>query len=208
MELFIAPESWPFTFAVILVVLIGLVETLTLLVGASLSGAIDHIALIHYDGLPDSWLGWLHFGKVPMLVLLILMLTAFALAGFAFNLVFHGFLGVFPNPILSSGVAFIVALPMVRISGKLIARLIPKDETSAVLLETLVGHVALVINGTARMHYPAQARVKSEQGQTFYIHIEPEGDNVEFVTGDSVLLVKQISGSRFLAIANPRPDLL
>ena len=88
------------------------------------------------------------------------------------------------------------------------ARIIPKDETSAVLLETLVGHVAVVVNGTARVNYPAQARVKSEQGQTFYIHVEPDDEDVQFTTGESVLLIKQISGARFLGIANPRPDLL
>ncbi|MCX7111711.1 MAG: YqiJ family protein [Candidatus Methylumidiphilus sp.] len=208
MELLLTPESWPFTFSVILVVLIGLVETVSLLIGASLAGALDHLALFHADALADSWLGWLHFGKVPMLVLLIIMLTVFALLGFTFNLAFHGLLGVYPEPLLSSGVAFLVALPVVRACGGVIARIIPKDETSAVLLETLVGNVAVVVNGTARVNYPAQARVKNEQGQTFYIHVEPDDENVQFTTGESVLLIKQISGARFLGIANPRPDLL
>jgi hypothetical protein len=109
---------------------------------------------------------------------------------------------------LSVPLALAGAIPVVRVSGAVIARYIPKDETSAVSLESLVGHVAVVVNGTARANYPAEAKIRNEQGQTFYVRVEPEGAGVRFKAGDSVLLVKQISGSRFLAIANPRPDFL
>ncbi len=208
MELLLAPESWPFALSIIIVMLIGVIESVTLLIGFSLSGLIDHINLIDLDGWADSWLGWLHVGRVPMLVLLILFLTSFAFLGFAFIAVFHGMVGAFPSPLLSSGLSLLFTLPIVHVGGSAIARVIPKDETSAVELNSLVGHVAVIVNGTARLHYPAQARVRSEQGQTFYIHVEPDSENVVFVTGESVLLVKQLSGSKFSGIANPRPDLL
>lgn len=208
LELLLAPESWPFAFAVILVLLIGLVETLSLFIGVSLPAAFDHAAALHADGLADSWLGWLHVGKVPMLVLLVILLTAFALFGFALNALGHGLLGVYPAPALSAAAAFLGALPVVRLLGGAIGRLVPKDESSAVTLDTLVGHVAVVVNGTARRGYPAQARVRTGQGQTFYIHVEPEDEAARFAAGDAVLLVRQISGARFAGIANPRPDLL
>jgi hypothetical protein len=158
--------------------------------------------------LVGSWLGWLHVGKVPLLVLLVILLTTFALIGFALNIASHTFLGVYPHPLLSSGLALMGALPTVSLLGGLIARLIPKEESSAVSLSSLVGHVATVVNGTAKPGYPAQARVKTEQGQTFYVHVEPDSDAQQFNAGDAVLLVRQISGARFIAIANPRPDLL
>ncbi|MFZ4700912.1 MAG: YqiJ family protein [Candidatus Methylumidiphilus sp.] len=208
MELVVAPESWPFTFSVILVVLIGAIEMVSLLVGVSLAGALDHIASIHIEGVADSWLGWLHVGKVPMLVLLVILLTAFALTGFAFNAAYYGFYGVFPKPLISSGIALLIALPIVRIFSNFISRFMPKDETSAVLLESLVGQVAVVVNGTAKKGYPAQAKVKNHQGQTFYIHVEPDNENVQFVMGETVLLIKQISGARFLGLSNPFPDPL
>ncbi|MBK8183595.1 MAG: DUF1449 family protein [Candidatus Competibacteraceae bacterium] len=88
MELFLAPESWPFTMAVMLLVAIAVVEGLALLVGMSLSGWIDHLipdAAHGVEGLSDSWLGWLHVGKVPILVLLVVLLTAFALIGYIIN---------------------------------------------------------------------------------------------------------------------------
>lgn len=208
MELLLAPESQPFTFAVMLVVFVGLIEAVSLILGASLSGALDHVLPMHLDGLADSWLGWLHIGKVPVLVLLILLLTAFALFGLGLNALVHGLSGGYPPPILSSAFAFVAALPVAHGLGGVIARLIPKDETSAVTLDSLVGHVATIVNGTARKAYPAQAKVKTEQGQTFYIHVEPADDDAQFVVGDSVLLIKQVSGARFLGIANPRPDIL
>ena len=75
-------------------------------------------------------------------------------------------------------------------------------------LTDLVGRVGVVINGTARVNYPAQARVRNAHGLTLYIHVEPDQEGVVLANGDSVLLVKQISGTRFLAIANPRPEVL
>jgi len=212
MELLLAPQSWPFTFAVMFVVLLGLLEALSLLLGVSLSGMMDHLTVDldgpEVDGLLDSWLGWLHVGKVPVLVLLILLLTAFSLFGLGLNALVHGLSGSYPPPLLSSAFAFLGALPVAHGLGGVIARLIPKDETSAVTLDTLVGHVAAIVNGTARPGYPAQAKVRTEQGQTFYVHVEPADENTQFEVGDSVLLIKQISGARFLGIANPRPDLL
>ena len=97
---------------------------------------------------------------------------------------------------------------MVRASAAVIYRFIPADESSAEPLENLVGKIGIIINGTARVDFPAQARVKNDHGQTLYVHVEPDKDDQQFAAGDSVLLVKQISGARFQAIANPRPDLL
>lgn len=213
MELILAPESAPFTIAIIFVIFLGAMEGISLLVGASLSGLFDHLAALHFDLYADSvhadsGLGWLHLGKVPMLVLLVLFLTAFAMAGFTCNALAHGLLGSYPPPVLSSVVAFLAGLLLVRVCGAGLARIIPGDETSAISLDTLVGHIAVIINGTARKNYPAQARVTNEKGQTFYIRVEPESETEQFVANDSVLLVKQISGTRFLVCANPHPELL
>lgn len=208
MEYFIAAESLPFTLATLFVVIIGCVEFVALMAGFDVSGLLDHILPENLDGAADSWLGWLHVGKVPLLVLLVIGLTAFAMIGFALNAVVHGLFGFYPLPLLSTFIAFVCALPVVRVMGAAIGRILPKDESSAVSLDTLVGHVAVVLSGTAKAGYPAEARVRSEHGQTFYVRVEPEGDAMAFGAGESVLLVKQISGSRFMAIANPRPDIL
>ncbi|MDG4550300.1 MAG: YqiJ family protein [Candidatus Contendobacter sp.] len=211
MDLFLAPESWPFTVAALLLVAIAVVEGLALLVGMSLSGWLDHFVpdVAHgVEGASDSWLGWLHVGKVPILVLLVILLTAFALIGYVLNALVHGTFGFYPPAPVSAVAAFLGALPVVRMSGATIARIIPRDETTAVSFDSLVGRVAVVVNGTARVNYPAEARVKNEHGQTLYVRVEPDDADLQFGAGESVLLVRQISGSRFLAIPNPRPDLL
>jgi hypothetical protein len=210
-ELFLAPESWPFAVAVVIMLAIAVIEGAGIVAGVSFSAWLDHHLPelpVHADGISESWLGWLHVGKVPLLVLLTLFLTAFAFIGLACNGIVHRFLGFFPPPLLSTPLAFLGALPVVRLSALAIARIVPGDETSAVPLSSLIGRIAVVVNGTARAGYPAQARTRNEAGQTFYVHVEPDSAGSEFAAGDAVLLVSQISGARFHAIPNPRPDLL
>lgn len=211
MNLLLAPESWPFAVAVVLLLAIAVIEGAGLLVGVSMTAWMDQQLpgmIGGLDNLSESWLGWLHVGRVPLLVLLVLLLTAFAFIGLACGGVVHGLLGFYPPPLLSVPIAFFGALPVVRVSAAAIARFVPGDETSAVPLSTLVGRIAVVVNGTARHGYPAQARTRNDAGQTFYVYVEPDSQGSEFVSGDAVLLVSQISGTRFHAIPNPRPDLL
>lgn len=211
MDFVLAAASWPFTCAVLLLIGITLIEGLGLLAGMSFSGWLDHlIPEIAPDvaGLSDSWLGWLHVGRVPLLVLLVVLLTAFAAIGYLLNILALALLGRYLPALLSAPLAFIGALPVLRGCGATLARLIPMDESSAEPLAKLVGQVATIINGTARLNYPAQARVKNSHDQTLYIHVEPDHPEMQFVTGESILLVRQISGARFVGIRNPRPDLL
>jgi hypothetical protein len=206
---FLAPETWPFAAATLLLLLITAIEGLALLFGTHLSGYVDHLLPDpdHIDGGLDRALSWLHFGRVPVLVLIVLFLATFALTGFALNMVIHWIFGFWLTSLLSVPVAVVTALPIVRILGAGIARAIPKEETYAVTLDTLVGRVATIVSGTARSGYPAQAKVVNQHGQTLYVMVEPDAGGT-FESGTSVLLVRQISGTRFAAIVNPRPDLL
>ena len=206
-----AAQTWPFTVATFLMLLIAIVEGVAMVAGANLSEWLQH-------ALPDPWdsvhgpfdklLGWLHVGRVPVLVLLVLFLAGFALTGFALNLVAHRFLGVWVPPIVAVPLAFFATLPMVRILGAGLVRLIPQDQTYAVSFESLIGRVATIVNGTARQGYPAQAKVLNEHGQNLYVMVEPEVADISFQHGERILLVKQISGSRFAGVVNPWPDLI
>ena len=212
MELFFAPQSWPFLLALVLLIILAVIEGMALLLGFSLSGWLDELIpeppAGEGAGFFDAWLGWLHVGKVPVLIIFAILLTAFSVLGFVLNGLVQALFGFYLPSFVAAVAAFCGALPVVRISAAAIARLVPYDESSAEPLENLVGHVAVIINGTARKGYPAQARVKNAHGRTLYVHVEPDGEDVSLNSGESVLLVKQISGSRFLAIANPHPELL
>jgi hypothetical protein len=206
-----ASETWPFAVATLLLLCIATVEGIALLVGANLSEWLQHALpdpWDHIDGPFDKVLGWLHVGKVPILVIVVIFLGGFAVTGFAANMVFHRIFGFYITTLLSVPLAFVTALPVVRILGAGLARIIPSDETYAVTLDTLVGRVATVVTGTAKLGYPAQAKVLTHNGQTLYVMVEPDSEGTLFEVGASVLLVRQVSGTRFFGIDNPRPDLL
>jgi hypothetical protein len=211
MNLFLAAETWPFAVATLFILAIVAVEGLALLGGASASHWLD--AALHHapdtpEGAADSWLGWLLIGKVPLLVLVVLFLAFFAFTGFAINLAALGVLDAAVPPPIAVPVAVIVALPLMRSCAAAVARLVPRDENYAVSLDSLVGRVAVVVSGTARPGYPAQARVTTEHGQPLYVMVEPDDQDATFSRDDSVLLVRRLTATRFQAIRNPRPDLL
>ena len=77
-------------------------------------------------------LGWLQIGKVPFLVLLVCFLAVFGLAGFVIqNLVQMLTGGLLPS-VLAAIPALAIAVPSIRVIGGGLAKLIPKDESSAV----------------------------------------------------------------------------
>lgn len=206
-----AAETWPFTVATFLLLLIAIVEGIAMVVGSSLSQSLQHLlpdAGEAHAGLFDKLLGWLSFGRVPVLVLMVLFLASFALTGFALNLMTRQLFGFWVPPLLGTVAAFLLTLPIVRFAGAGLARLIPQDQTYAVSFDSLVGRVATIVNGTARPGYPAQAKVPNEHGQMLYVMVEPEAAGMTFQSGERVLLNKRISGNRFAGALNPWPDLI
>ena len=209
--MFLAQATWPFTVATFLLLLITAIEGIALIFGAHVSAWVDSILPDPWDAVHgpfDKGLGWLHVGRVPTLVLLVIFLASFALTGFALNMVVHRLFGIWISAWIAVPIAIVTALPVVRILGAGLARLIPADETFAVTLDSLVGRVATIVSGRARHGYPAQGKVVNQHGQTLYVMIEPDAEGAEFSQGASILLVRQISGTRFAGIPNPRPDLL
>jgi hypothetical protein len=211
MNAFLAPEAAPFLIASVVLIAIAAVEGVGLLLGASAFHWLDNV-LHHpadgFDGAWQSWLGWLHVGRVPVLALIVVFLAAFAIVGFGVNLAVHGLLGVYVPAWFAAPVAVLAALPVVRVTGGALGRIIPKDETSAVSLDSLVGRIATVVSGTARVGFPAQAKTTSEHGQPLYVMVEPDNSEINFTSGEQVLLVKRLSSTRFQGIKNPKPDLL
>lgn len=204
----LATETWPFTAATLLMLLIAIVEGIAMLVGASLSEALQDVLPEPGSGAFDKAFGWLHIGRVPVLVLMVLFLAGFALTGFGLNLVAQRLFGIWVPMLISVPAAFVATLPIVRILGAGLARIVPQDQTFAVSFDSLIGRVGTIVSGTARPGYPAQARVPNEHGQNIYVMVEPEAEGMTFQSGERVLLTRLISGSRFTAVVNPWPDLV
>jgi hypothetical protein len=83
---------------------------------------------------------------------------------------------------------------------------VPRDETTAVSEDSLVGRVAVITLGVASSAAPAEGRVRDEHGQTHYVMVEPDIAGESFSAGSEVLLVKR-AGARFFGIRNPSPAL-
>lgn len=215
-QFLLAPENYPFTITLGLMIAIGLMEVITTLSGLAASGLLDSILPdLDMDGasgldLDDMgsagalsrWMGWLHFGRVPTLVLFILFLLGFGCIG----LMIQSFsLSIFEK-LLPGGIAslpaLLGALVFVHWTGKAAARLLPGDETEAVSENSFAGRVAIITLGTARKGHPAQAKVRDAFGNTHYLMVEPDDPHHVFETGDEVLLVMN-TGAVFYAMPNP-----
>jgi Inner membrane protein YqiJ, OB-fold/Inner membrane protein YqiJ, N-terminal len=205
---FFAPEFWLFSLAVALLIGVAVAEGMSLLIGASPLHWLGGDVADTPDGVPGGALGWLHFGRLPLLVILVIFLTTFALSGFAIQFAARGVTGLFLPLLAAAPLAGVAAVFAVRVFGGALARIMPKDETTAVPDASLVGRVGSVVIGAARAGRPAQARVRDQHGTSHYVMVEPEGPDQVLEAGASILLVRHLNGRRFHAIPNPKPELL
>jgi hypothetical protein len=201
---------WPFALATVVLLGVAAAEALALLIGASASHWLDGVVADadHPDGFAGEALGWLHIGKVPLLAILVIFLTTFAVTGFSCQLAAMSMIGHYLPTLLAVGLASVGAVVAVRVLGGALGKVIPRDETTAVPDASLVGRVGTIVIGAARAGRPAQARIHDEHGTVHYVMVEPEGPDESLEAGASVLLVRHLSGRRFHAIHNPKPELL
>lgn len=209
-------ENLPFAAALLLLLAIGVLEGVLLFFGAGFASVLESLVpQVDLDGPPSPTgegalsrlLGWLHIGRVPVLILLVVFLAAFGLIGLLMQGILHGVTGLLLPAWLAVAPAFLLSLPVVRVAGHGIAMIIPKDETEAVTESSFVGRVAVITLGTARQGGPAQAKLKDIHGYTHYVMVEPEAADETFATGTAVLLVSQ-QGAVFRAIVNPSGALV
>ena len=188
LETIAAPANLPFSVALLVMLLIGAVEALGL--GAS----AVHLDL-HADVHGGDLLGWLGFGRVPLLMLIVLFLAFFGLAGLAVQ--------QFAGPLtlwIAVPAAAAAALPLTGLGARGLARVMPQDETTAISLDSLVGRRGTITVGTARRGSPAQARVRDVHGQVHYVMVEPYDDDHAFAEGETVRLDRR-DGHIFIALA-------
>jgi membrane protein implicated in regulation of membrane protease activity len=180
LEFIAAPENLPFSVALLVMLLIGLVEAVGL--GA---GAVHLDADADMDGGGDL-LGWLGVGQVPLLMLLVVFLAVFGLAGIAIQQM-AGPLSLW----IAAPAAVAAALPLTAVGARGLARIMPQDETTAVSLDSLVGRRGTITVGAARAGSPAQARVRDAYGQPHYVMVEPHDAAHPIGEGETVLLVRR-----------------
>ncbi|KQX20238.1 MULTISPECIES: YqiJ family protein [unclassified Sphingomonas] len=196
LELLAAGENLAFVIALGTMVLIGLVEA----VGLG-SGAFGHDLDLDADG---EWLGWLGFGRLPLLMLLVVFLACFGVIGLVGQQLALSHLGTLLPGWVAIPAAGVAALPATGGMARLVGRIMPQDETTAIGIDQLVGLHAEILVGTAAQGSPAKARVRDFHGQAHYVMVEPDSPDARFAEGVEVLLVRR-ENHVFRAISSDRP---
>jgi Protein of unknown function (DUF1449) len=200
-DILLAPDVRPFAVAAAIMLALGGIELLTTLVGFSLSQVVGKD--IEADG--DSGLGglflWINAGRLPLLVLIILALGVFAIAGFFLQGLAHGVGLSIPASIAAIAAAGF-SLPVIRVTSRGIARIIPRDETYAVEEADFIGHVAEVSIGPLDQGLPGRVRLKDVFGNWHSLVARASPDSTPLPVGASVLLVDRDAKS-FIAISAP-----
>src|SRR4029079_12171242 len=200
-DILLAPDVRPFAVAATIMLALGGIELLTTLVGFSLSQVVGKD--IEADG--DSGLGglflWINAGRLPLLVLIILALGVFAIAGFFLQGLAHGVGLSLPDSIAAIAAAGF-SLPVIRLTSRGIARIIPRDETYAVNEADFIGHVAEVSVGPLDQGLPGRVRLKDVFGNWHSLVARASPESTPLPVGASVLLVDRDARS-FIAISAP-----
>ena len=217
-----ASGNAPFVVALLVMLGLAVVELIALLTGFSLNDMVDEFVVPHSgietigdaptgmeatsadaQGVIGRFLAWLYIGKVPVLMVLIVLLTVFGVSGLIVQGILRGTLGFAAPVVLAVPTILVGTLPIVRSCTALLARILPHDETSAVDPASFIGKTARVITGVARAGLPAEARLRDAFGTDHHLLVEPDDAGETFPTGSIVLLVRQTGGGRFAVIAIP-----
>jgi hypothetical protein len=217
----------PFVIALLIMLGLTAVELIAMLIGFSVNDAVDDLFVPHSDvdapsgeashgldtisvdgpGMVARFLAWLYVGKVPVLMVLIVLLTVFGLCGLIMQNILESLTGIELPASIAGPVVLIAVLPIVRACTAGIHRILPADESSAVDPSTFVGRTACITNGVARTGLPADARLLDQFGTEHHVLVEPEDADQTFPAGTIVLVVRQTGAARFSAIANPNNAL-
>jgi membrane protein implicated in regulation of membrane protease activity len=206
MELLLAPAAKPFTIAALILLGLVVAEIGTMVVGNPMSQWFDHSGHPEGDGHGSLFgaLDWLNAGRVPLMILIMLALGAFALIGFAMVGVTRMLFLPLPA-IVASGIALVLTIPVLRTSSRALARIMPRDETYAVEEEDLVGRTAQVTVGPLDDGLPGRVKLRDSHGNWHFPRARAAKGHGPMAVGSTVLLVDR-EGSAFLAI--PVPDEL
>lgn len=178
------PQNIAFTAALVLMLLIGLVQ----LIGFGVE--LDADADLDAD-MGGDLLSWLGVGRVPLLMLLVLFLGIFGSIGLLGEQAALEWAGALLSGWIAVPAATIAALPLTGLAARGLARVLPQDHTTAILLEELVGRFARIVIGRAVPGAPARARVEDHHGQPHYVMVEPDNPGQIFEEGEQVLLVRR-----------------
>jgi hypothetical protein len=202
-DILLAPDVRPFAVAAAIMVSLGGIELLTMIVGFSISELVGHdfgLDSDSHNGIGGLFL-WINAGRLPLLILIILALGIFSIAGFLLQGIAHGAGAGLPVAIAALA-ALGLSIPVIRVTSRGIARIIPRDETYAVNEADFVGHVAEVSIGPLDQGLPGRVRLKDVFGNWHSVAARASSGSAPLPVGARVLLVDR-DNRTFIAISAP-----
>ena len=205
MTLLTATENIPFSVAMLVMLGLAALEIVGFLIAMSPSEWIDHVVFAdsHVDAGGDGVLGWLHVGKVPTLILLILFLTCFALAGYAIQLISQSMLHYYLPALVASVPALLGGVASVHLVGGWLSHVIPRDESSAISETEFIGKLVTVTSASSLVAVASQARFRDADGRSYFLLVEPDSEGLTLQDGMQVLVLRK-QGVVYRVSANPQ----
>ena len=219
MNFFAHPDVAPFSIAALALLGLLLIEIVTLLLGKPLSALLDHAvghdgvhldhghveaasgtAIDHgphhgakpegqHQGPFGTALDWLNAGRVPLLVLIIALLAAFAGLGMVLQTLV-GATGFYAPKWLAIAAVVVPAFVCTRYLSRLVGKIVPRDESYVLSGGDFVGLVGEVTVGPVRRGVVARARIRDRHGNTHWPRVEPADPEQIIAAGTSVLVIE------------------
>lgn len=192
--------------ALALTVALCVLEVILLMVGFSSADA-DGLNALDSDGevtgSSGGIMGYLNVGRLPFTLFLATACAVFGLTGLAIQQASFAATGQILPMIVAGPLALIGSLPGTRWISRLLGRLMPRTETTALSRQDLVGLTAIMTLGKAKRGSPAQARVRDQFGQNHYVMVEPARAEEVLSEGQAVLLTQRADHHYYATSATP-----
>jgi hypothetical protein len=223
------PGFQPFSIAGLVLVGLCAVEAASLMFGHSLSGTVDslfdldhpdvdapeadlaHGSVVdpHADGhvpagnlIGDAY-DWLNAGRVPLLILLMAGLGAFSVAGLTLQIVALHVAAPLPT-VVAALLAFLAVIPSTRTISRLVARVLPRDESYAIDEQALVGRTGIVTLGPVDATSGGRAKVMDDFGNAHFPRVRAARDGLTIAQGATVLVVDRVGSELTVVPAEER----
>ena len=167
---------------------------------------VDGANAISGGGFIAGLLSFIGLGKVPLLIWLTLFLVLFAAIGVSGQALAVSLLGNPLDALLAAVLSGIGTLPVTGLVSRPVGALLPKDETSAVGLGSLIRRDAEIQTGSAKAGSPAGSKVIDRHGHPHFVMVEPHDPQAVLAEGETVLLVRR-EGETFYAVQYENPLL-
>ena len=216
LDFLVGPATKPFSIAECILIGMTLLEIVALTIGTSLSAKLD--AILHLDhaeadahvggahdgihaaehGLFETVWDWFNKGRVPLLILLMIMLGVFGATGHALQGVAHATIGYLPTG-LACLIAGIVTIPITRRITRIVGRIVPRDETYVIHNEDLIGTVVTITLGPVTDQEIGRSRLLDRHGNQHFPWVRGANQNMRIEEGARALIVSR-KGNEYLVV--------